>query len=272
MIQEPSPTDNLYSVNIKGKNINFQSDEDYFKNQWLDIESGKLEPLTFNIFTDYIHNDGIFIDIGAYIGYTTLYGSLLAKKAYAFEPDPIAFEHLRLNLLSNPNITNLDIYNEAIGAEEGKVNIKSTAHGGNSGSSILINDYKSSWEVKLTNIISFLDKVHTNEPIFIKMDIEGYEYILLPKIINLLKEHKPTLFLSIHPQIIANSVNGNNLISKIKRRLKMINLHKSLTESLSIFPYCKKSNGDNYSLNDLMNNIKNKGILEDDDKDLLLHF
>jgi ribosomal protein L11 methylase PrmA len=60
----------------------------------------------------------IVIDVGTFAGDTAIYFSLSgAKKIYAFEPYPYAFEVATENLKNN-GITNVELHNVAIGAED----------------------------------------------------------------------------------------------------------------------------------------------------------
>lgn len=260
------------TVQLNGLTINAIAANDYFEEQWASIGDGTQEPLTYKIFNEYIDKETTYIDMGGYIGGTCLYSAQLAKVAYAFEPDPVAFEYLQQNLDSNPHINNLTVYNQACGSTEGVVHLKSTASGGNSGSSILINDFKSSWEVKLIDINKFIKEHFKGGKLFIKIDIEGYEYQLLKDLLPTIQEYKPTIFLALHPHLIAGSVEGRSIIAKIRRRLKMVQVHKDLTNVLSTFPFIKRNTGAVYPLSEINNNILTKGMLEETDKDVLLHF
>lgn len=251
-----------------------KSDEspEFFRQQWEEIGAGIAEPDTYAIFNKYIDTNTTYIDLGGYMGGTCLYAAQLSKQAYAFEPDPLVFQYLQQNFNCNPHINNLAIYNQAAGNSDGTVHIKSTASGGNGGSSIMINDFKSSWEVKLIDLAKFINENHKAEKLFLKIDIEGYEYELVKQLIPRIIQHKPTIFLAMHPQIIANSIKGNSIMDKLKRRLKMIKAHKELTNALSAFPYAKNRFNNPYSLLDINNKIRSAGMLAEEEKDLLVHF
>lgn len=135
------------TIQLHGITIHAAKSEEspeYFRKNWKDIESGAYEPETFEMFNRHIDSKTTFIDLGAYIGGTSLYCAQLAAEAFAFEPDPVVYKYLEQNLACNPQIKNLHIYNQAAGTQEGVVHIKSTASGGNAGSSLMIKDFKSS--------------------------------------------------------------------------------------------------------------------------------
>ncbi len=245
---------------------------DFFRQQWEEIGEGTAEPETYAIFNKYVDKNTTYIDLGGYMGGTCLYSAQLAQQAFAFEPDPLVFRYLQQNLACNPQITNLTILNQAAGTQDGTVHIKSTASGGNGGSSIMINDFKSSWEVKLIDLAKFINENHKAEKLFIKIDIEGYEYELVKQLIPRIIQHKPTIFLAMHPQIIANSIKGNSIMNKLQRRLKMIKAHKELTAALTPFPYVTNRANEPLSLQYINSKIRSAGMLAEEEKDLLVHF
>ena len=66
-------------------------------------------------------------------------------------------------------------------------------------SSTLFADGKKSWEVETTTIEQLIETEKLQkEKIFVKMDIEGGEYELIPTLKALFRRHAVVLFLSIH--------------------------------------------------------------------------
>jgi len=148
------------------------------------------------IMSRYLSKDYSYLDIGAWIGSTVLYGSQMAKKCYAFEPDPIAFKILENNILANPNITNIKSYSKAIADHTGKIQIGSNTNMGDSMSSILFN--KNALCVDCVSLNTFFKDEDIQDCNFIKMDIEGGEFSVLPASKDFLQQIKPTLYLSLH--------------------------------------------------------------------------
>jgi hypothetical protein len=104
---------------------------------WQAVSNGLWEPETFNILQHYLSKDHSYIDIGAWVGPTVLFGAQLANKCYAFEPDPVAFEALQKNLSLNSGITNVYAEQAAISSATGFANMGSNGNRGNSMSSLL---------------------------------------------------------------------------------------------------------------------------------------
>jgi FkbM family methyltransferase len=227
-----------FSVSIT-KNVDF----------WNLVENGHWEPNTFRIFDDLISADHCYVDIGAWIGPTALYAAQLAKRAYAFEPDPIAYQELESNARINRNTewgSRLTISNKAIAPNGGPLKIGNRSGGGNSESSVLFSDEAVSWEVEGISLEQLIEAERLrNEKLFIKMDIEGGEYELIPKTTKVLSRHTVDLFLSIHPPFLMDHlIHGkrNRLRTTMRRRLIAVWHQIKLTRSLP-FTYLYHSNG-----------------------------
>ncbi|HEV8507984.1 MAG TPA: FkbM family methyltransferase, partial [Chitinophagaceae bacterium] len=86
---------------------------------WDLVNGGSWEPETFNIMQQYLSPKHSYIDIGAWVGPTVLFGAQLAKECYAVEADPVAYSGLLKNLSLNPVISNVHADNVAISSATG---------------------------------------------------------------------------------------------------------------------------------------------------------
>ena len=118
---------------------------------WKHVQNGKWEPETFTVLNKYLNRKHSYIDIGAWIGPTVLYGCQLAKHCYAFEPDPVAFQELRSNVrLNKALIPRITLCNLALSNSSRRIRLyQGTLPGhnsewGNSMSSLLPSKDKSS--------------------------------------------------------------------------------------------------------------------------------
>ena len=66
-------------------------------------------------------------------------------------------------------------------------------------SSLLFRGSKAEWTVNAIRFDDFITKNQINDCNFIKIDIEGGEYSLLPTLLSFLADNRPTLHLSLHP-------------------------------------------------------------------------
>lgn len=172
---------------------------------WAKHQSGMWEPetqLTFRRFNDKSHS---YIDLGAWAGPTVLLGCQLAKRAYVIEADPIAFAELAENISLNKPITdNVDLFEVCLAPVSGPVAFGNLGEGGDTESSMLNAGGKTSWIVNGITFDEFVTQNSIDDCAFIKMDIEGGEYSVLPTMRRYLTAVKPTLYLSIHPFVLGN--------------------------------------------------------------------
>src|SRR6185312_5200579 len=89
---------------------------------WQGVVNGEWEPATFRIFERFIDPERCFIDMGAYVGVTLLYGCQIARRAIGIEPDPIAFAELQRNVRENLPLThNVELVEACITRRSGPV-------------------------------------------------------------------------------------------------------------------------------------------------------
>ena len=191
-------------INKNGKCFTVDSTKLRSYKFWKGYVNEGWEPGTFKIFDKFLDKNHSYIDIGSYIGPTVLYGSQLAKHCFAIEPDPIAFQELKNNIELNdhlkPHIT-LSKYciSDSIGTAKLFVPAERLEDGGGGISSLLNYKHtKNFWEVQTTTIQQFIQSFSITDCNFIKIDIEGAEFDLIPSMSNYLKNQKPTLFIEIH--------------------------------------------------------------------------
>lgn len=171
-------------------------------NFWIEVEGNKWESDTYEIFDIFLDERHSYIDMGAWIGSTVLYGCQLAKHCYAIEPDPVALTIFKDNIKLNPGIKNkITLYDGCIWNTSGNIKIGTQDSFGDSMSSVLFSDSKEFLTVKSLTLAEFIKIYNIKNCNFIKMDIEGGETIVMPSIKDYLQKNKPTLLLSLHPQL-----------------------------------------------------------------------
>jgi FkbM family methyltransferase len=205
---------------------------------WGKVEKNTWERDTFNIFDRFLDSETVYFDIGAWIGPTVLYAAQLSKRAYAFEPDPVAFGVLAENLGLNAGeewSKNITLYNKAVSVEEGFMNIGSKSAGGDSLSSSLFADKETSWKVETVAVPAIIESngLKGNKMLF-KIDIEGGEYTLIPALNKTLSENNSVLFLSFHPGNLYASLNKGNMtfLKKVSFWREVILTHCRIIKAL----------------------------------------
>ncbi len=214
---------------------------------WNEVSTNEWEPSTFRIFDKYLSKNHSYLDIGAWIGPTVLYGSQLAKHCYAIEPDPIAYKQLTSNIKLNPHLSSkVTALNRALGSHCGPVKLgRASFVGGDSKSSLLLQ--KNSWTVEAITLQKLMENIVDCN--FIKMDIEGGEALVLPTMAEYLQHTKPTLFLSLHAQLFPNPDQDM----------------KTILEILSSYKYLVDANGNPLSKDVLQKHATDSVIATDCD-------
>ena len=136
----------------------------------------------------------VVFDIGAHVGFYTLLSSVLVGtvgKVFAFEPVPrnlhYLYEHLRLNHVTNVTVVEAAVadacgttlFDESTNSATGHLSMQGTL---------------------FVRVVS-LDAVVPREipiPDFVKIDVEGAEWLVLNGARQTLSENRPTIFLSTH--------------------------------------------------------------------------
>jgi FkbM family methyltransferase len=157
---------------------------------WDSVTAGRWEPQTFGALHRFLSGDFSYIDIGAWIGPTALYGANFARRVYAIEPDTTAYAELAANVALNPSPAMRIALNEVcIAPEAGRLQLFAGGmyRGGNSRfgdsmSGIVPTPGDGGQESRTVTGVP-LDAFMTAHEItdcgFIKMDVEGAEYSLI---------------------------------------------------------------------------------------------
>jgi len=206
------------TIRLNGKSFTILGNLEY-----LLFLSKYYEPNTYKIFDRFLDPNYSYIDIGAFIGSTVLYSAYLAKKAYAIEPDPIAFKELQKNVILNPMLQGkIEMHQKCLYIRSEKVKFGSMSKGGDSMSSLLFADSRTSWFVDGITFPEFIRENNITDCNFIKMDIEGGELIVLPSMQDYLEKEKPILYLSMHPHFFKDPKNDTKKIIDVLRIYKNI--------------------------------------------------
>jgi len=168
---------------------------------------GVYDPLETEIIKKTLKKGDIAVDIGANIGYyTLLFAKLVGEtgKVFAFEPEPSNVELIKKNIAINWH-RNVVVEQKAISDKSGKIKLYSN------GSVLAIqnssNPHKTNRHV-LVDAVSLDDyfKKRRKRIDFIKMDIEGAEYLALKSMRSLLeKNEKIKMIIEFSPCFLKNA-------------------------------------------------------------------
>lgn len=168
---------------------------------WDLVANGGWEPGTLGVIERLLRPGSVYVDVGAWIGPTVLCAAATGASVLAFEPDPIAFAGLRRNLALNPDLaTRVRVHALAVFDHDGEMPLTADDHGLGQSVSTLVRQAA----VGGTATVSTADGRRIAEwPEFaacslLKIDIEGGEYRLLPRLLPYLRARRPPLLLSVH--------------------------------------------------------------------------
>ncbi|MTI03677.1 FkbM family methyltransferase [Roseibium sp. RKSG952] len=187
-----------YAGNLNGEPFRL---DPYHSKFWRKASSGAWEPETFAILDEYLSPDGDYLDIGAWIGPTVLYGARKSRHVWCFEPDPTAFRHLAWNLDLN-NIDNVSAFGVALSDKFGVARMASVRGEPGDSTSSLLHDGAHGSDALTIAWDQFETANDLSKVSLVKMDIEGAEFLVLPTLLEWLKKQRPALLFSLHAPLL----------------------------------------------------------------------
>lgn len=191
------------------------------------LASGTWEPRTFETLSRNLGADTVYVDIGAWIGVTPMWAAQLAKAVIAVEPDPRCIKILRSLAAGCGNVT---IIEGALAADESVV-INAVDGFGSSETTIL--DIGNGGHIKVQGIsLTGIMRHAAGSPAFVKIDIEGYEYLIAGEFAALRNYPLCGIQIAIHPQLYEKTLKGNRPWRRIRTAWATWRLAKSIGGNL----------------------------------------
>ncbi len=219
------------AATINGRCIHWT--DEHYQGFWARVERGDWEPHTYASLDRHLRPDVTVIDAGAHIGAIALYAATIAKRVICLEPDPVSLARLRRNIAANPALVErIDVIPRALRPAPGTVTLGSSAAGGDSMSSTVFPHPKMAWTVETITPADVAAEAGGG-PLFVKIDIEGGEYELVPVGQPLWDRSEVTVLLSTHPQILHAAGRGSTLRHQTRRVFRALDGFRRtlLTES-----------------------------------------
>lgn len=144
------------------------------------------------------------VDVGANVG---LYSILAGKKAgpegrvLAFEPFPASLDILRRNRAHNGLDRMMNIFPIALGAARTKLALSVHSDPGRNSFGELGQDEITRIDVPVDTLDNVLSELNPPKIDFIKMDVEGFEKMVLEGGQNSLSHYKPTIVFELNPDM-----------------------------------------------------------------------
>lgn len=174
------------------------------------------EVSTFCVFRKYVNHTSIVLDLGGWIGTTSIWLATRASKVVTLEPSPRAFGALRQNILVNSDCRmKISALHAGFGNSSGfrwitdRGDSEDTlgplldARARDCGSSSLDKASRSSLVVVKTIDDLLVEHPFLSDTSFLKVDIEGGERYAIPAIRSFMMHSRPITFVSIHPEYLS---------------------------------------------------------------------
>jgi FkbM family methyltransferase len=190
-------------VTVGSAAFNIADDKPTF---WDRVEAGTWEESTFVVLDRFVDNTTTLLDLGAWVGPVSLYAAARGARVVAVEADPAALTELRANLAANPDLAaRITIVDRAIAPDAEPVRMGARRKPGDSMSSALLAGAERHWDAPAITPEALAATLGAPARLFVKLDIEGGEYALLPALGPLLAAPAAALLLSLHPKILRES-------------------------------------------------------------------
>lgn len=188
---------------------------------------GKYEEMETKLIREKVKKDMIFVDAGANIGYYTLIASSIVGdggRVISFEPSIENFSFLEKTIKFN-NLKNVIPCNLALSDKDDEIDFFISTE--NKGDHRIYNDNedskRQSVRIKVTSMDNHLLSLGIERVDFIKMDVQGVEWLVLNGMSKILSNNKILMLIEFWPYGIDKS-GGNSLSFLNKLRQKGFNI------------------------------------------------
>ena len=226
------PADGIFRVRIGKINAQFYVSKPEELRSLESDKEGEGEVAKFLI--SFLEPGDTVFDIGAHIGfYTVLFAKAVGEegKVIAFEPEEESYNFLQKNLKLN-GLSNIFVFRKALGNEMGKGKL---FLGQTIGNFSLVRTYEKAIEYQEVEIVKgdqFVREKNLPIPKIVKIDVEGYEYSVLPGLEETLSHPDCKMICcEVHPLLLPSGITGEKILGLIKALgFKQFNTYKRIND------------------------------------------
>jgi FkbM family methyltransferase len=187
---------------------------------WDAVERGTWEPLTLATLRALCRPGRLFVDCGAWVGPTSLVAAGQGAEVLAVEADPAALEQLNANLDANPGLARqITVLPRAIGLTAGPVRMGAGRKPGDSMSSLLFAEADAHWTAEAITPAELAAAIGRGRPAVVKIDIEGWEYRIVPVLAPVIAAPQRAVMLSLHPKILTQAEGESGVLEATRHVL-----------------------------------------------------
>jgi len=242
------------------KNRYFLINHDSFQSMWL-MYNYIVDWEEFLFIHYYLRNNSIVFDIGANMGFYTIWMSRSIGKdgqIHSFEPDTKNFNRLSQNILINQINCQVVLNNDAVSEKNGKMKITIGFDGENH---LVESDFEGSSSI--TNVVcldNYCQQRNISAINFIKIDVEGFELDVLKGGINLLtQKNVDVIQLELNRALINSGTTQQELISFVGEIGYIFCIYDFITNKM--IPFRVNDERENYFITNNLTNV-NKILAE----------
>ena len=155
-------------------------------------------------------NNSIFIDIGCNYGAYSIPISRIKNnlKVICFDPSRKSLDRLDENINLN-NLKNIKYFKLGIGEKKGEVYFDDDINNYKNSGSFEINNKNFGYKINIDSIDNLVreNKIQIKKNVYIKMDIEGYEFFALKGLVKTINNYNVTIFFEFSKKILENHLN-----------------------------------------------------------------
>jgi FkbM family methyltransferase len=222
----------VFDITYHGETLTLADLPEYRK-FYRKLASGMWEPRTFRALGDQLGPDVTYIDIGGWIGVTPFWAAKRSKRVIVVEPDPKCRSILKELLPLYPNVTLI----EGALSPEADLSLNAVDGFGSSETSALaIGDGRSTVTVEGCTMVELLRKAGPGQ-VFVKVDIEGYEYSIADELRQLDRDQVKGVQLALHPALYERTLGGSWLFRRVKTLIataRLARLYRRLERAAAV--------------------------------------
>ncbi|CAH1669219.1 FkbM family methyltransferase [Hyphomicrobiales bacterium] len=207
MTEATAPNTTARTVRLGDHTVTVVDDYPTF---WARVDAGTWEASALIAQAALISSNTLFIDLGAWIGPTSLHAASCGARVIAVEADPAAAAVLKSNVAANPELASrITVLERAVAATSAPVTFGARRKAGDSMASILLAETAAlTWTTPAVTPADIAALIAPGERPVIKIDLEGAEYGVLPAMGALLAHPRTAVLVSFHPGILADARPG----------------------------------------------------------------